>query len=270
MSFNLLLIIKHLIEVIILWIVFYRVLVFFEGTRAFQVLKGLTYILIAFLICQLLGLTVLDWLLTKLFGLSIIAVLIIFQPELRQGLARLGQRHLFNIGLGESEMVAIIDELIAASYKLATKKTGCLMAIERDTKLKAYIESGIAMDAKLSSEIIQTTFTPYAPLHDGGMIISADRIVAASCLFPLTDNPNFNKILGTRHRAALGITEQTDAVVIVVSEETAEISVACDGKFIPIINRERFVNILKDLLITTPKKQKRSVSLSRLFNFKPQ
>jgi len=242
-------IIKPSLEIIILWIVFYRILVFFEGTRAFQVLKGITYLLIAFLASQILGFDTLNWLLTKLFAISIIAMLIIFQQELRHGLARLGQQHLFSLGLEESEIVAVIEEITSAAYKLSRQKKGCLIAIERETKLKTYIESGVQIDSTITSELLQSLFATQSPLHDGGVITREDRIVAASCLFPLSDNPNFSKIIGTRHRAALGITEQTDAVVVMVSEETGEISLASDGRFIPIVNRERLINILKSLLV---------------------
>jgi len=246
---------KLILEITILWIVFYRILVFFEGTRAFQVLKGITYVLIAFLVSQILGFDTLNWLLTKFFAISIIALMIIFQQELRQGLARLGQQHLFSITLEEAEILAIIDQITTAIYKMARQKIGCLIAIERNAKLKTYIESGVPIDSKVSAELIQSIFSPQSPLHDGGVITRGDRIVAASCLFPLSDNPNFSKIIGTRHRAALGITEQTDAIVIMVSEETGEISVAADGRFIPIVNRERLVNILKSLLVAPSKKE---------------
>lgn len=247
-------IVTPVIEIIILWIVFYHILVFFEGTRAFQVFKGIIYLLIAFSLFQFLALDTLSWLLTKFFAISIIALVIIFQQELRHGLARLGQHHLFYFGLEESEIVAIIEEITSATYKLARQKIGCLMAIERETKLKTYIESGLIMDAQISSELIQSIFNPQSPIHDGGIITRGNRVVASACLFPLSDNPNFSKIIGTRHRAALGITEQTDTVVIMVSEETGEISVACDGRFIPIVNRERLVNLLKDLLVPEDKK----------------
>ena len=130
------------------------------------------------------------------------------------------------------------------------------MAVEREAKLGVYIESGIALDAKVSSEIIQSIFNPHSPVHDGGIIVRGDRIMATSCLFPLSDNTNFSKIIGTRHRAALGITEHTDAVSIIASEETGEISVACEGRFIPIVNKDRLVNILKSLMI--PEKRKKS------------
>lgn len=248
--------IKPILEILILWLVFYRILIFFEGTRAFQVLKGITILLIAFLVSQILGLDTLNWLLTKVFGISIIAFLIIFQQELRYGLARLGQQHLFNITLEESEMLEVIEEITNAVYRLSKQKTGCLIAIERETKLKTYIESGVPIDAKVTSELIQSVFTSQSPIHDGGLICRGDRIIAAACLFPLSDNPNFSKIIGTRHRAALGITEQTDAVVVMVSEETTEISVATDGRFIPVVNRERIINILKNLMVA-PKKNKK-------------
>lgn len=249
-------ILKPALEILILWVVFYHILVFFEGTRAFQVLKGLTYLLMAFLIAQLLGFDTLSWLLTKFFAISIIALLIIFQQELRYGLARLGQQHLFSVALEESEILEIIEEIANGVYKLARQKIGCLIAMERETKLKNYIESGLPVDARISAELINSIFVPPSPLHDGGIITRGNRIVAASCLFPLSDNPNFSKIIGTRHRAALGITEHTDAVVVMVSEQSGEISVAADGRFIPVVNRERFVGILKSLLVGEGKKKK--------------
>ena len=244
------------LEILILWFVFYRILVFFEGTRSFQVLKGITVLILAFIVSKLAGFDTLNWLLTKFFAISIIAFIILFQQEIRLGLARLGQQHLFNIQLEESEIVAIVDEITSAVYKMQKNKIGCLIAVEKEDKLKTYIESGIIIDARISAELLQSIFMPYSPLHDGGVIVRRDRIIAASCLFPLSDNPNFSKIIGTRHRAALGLTEQTDAVVIMVSEETGEISVAAEGRFIPIVNRERLVNILKNLLMGPDKKGK--------------
>lgn len=247
---------KPTLEILILWFVFYRMLVFFEGTRAFQVLRGITYLVFAYLISQVLGLDTIIWLLTKFFGLSIIALLIIFQQELRQGLARLGQGHLFSVSLGEAEMVEMIDEIVDAVYKLSKKKIGCLIAIEREARLTSYSESGVPIEGKISSALLQSIFMPTTPLHDGGVIAKGDRILAASCLFPLSDNPNFSKIVGTRHRAAVGLTEQTDAVVIMVSEETGEVSIACDGRFIPVANDERCFEILKELVVKITKKKK--------------
>lgn len=243
-------ILKPTAEIIILWIVYYRILKFFEGTRAFQVLKGISYLLLVFLVSQLLGFTTLNWLLTKFFGISIIALVIIFQQELRQGLARLGQQHFFNVGLEETEINELIQDLTDAIYRMARNRVGGLVAIEKEMRLNTYIESGVGIDGKLSSELLQNIFVPNSPMHDGGVIVRGQRIVAASCLFPLSENPNFSKIIGTRHRAALGLTEQTDAIVIVVSEETGDISLACEGRFIPITNQERLINMLKNLIVS--------------------
>lgn len=250
--------VKPATEIIILWMLYYRILVFFEGTRAFQVLKGITYLLIVFLISQIFGLDILSWILTKLFALSIIGFMIIFQQEIRHGLARLGQQHIFNFGLQDSEIAAIIEGITSAAYKLSRNKIGCLIAIERETKLNTYIESGISIDSKVVSEMLQSIFNPGSPIHDGGIIIRGDRIIAVACLFPLSDNPNFSKVIGTRHRAAIGITEQTDAIAILVSEETGDISVATDGKFIPIANKERLVSILQDMFTEKKKYKKKN------------
>ncbi len=248
--------IKPIAEILVLWWIFYRILIFFQGTRAFQVLKGVTYLAVAFLLAQLLRFDTLNWLLMKVFAISVLALVIIFQQELRHGLARLGRGHFFNLFMEESDVVASIGELSDAAFKLSEKKTGCLIAFERETKLDTYAESGVQIDGLISSEIAQTIFKHESPIHDGGVVVRGQRIVAAACLFPLTDNMNLSKIIGTRHRAALGLTEHTDAVVLLVSEETGEISVACDGKFIPITGPERLQSVLKDLLFTTTKAKK--------------
>jgi len=249
-------ILKPVIEIILLWFVIYHVLIFFKGTRSFQVLTGITYLGLIFFATFLFSLNTLNWIMTKLFGFSIIAFLIIFQQEIRRGLARLGSQHLFNIAMAESEIQELVNQITAAAYKMSKNKIGCLIAISRETSLNTYIESGIAIDGKVSAELLQCIFMNHSPLHDGGVIIREDRLIAASCLFPLSDNENFSKIIGTRHRAALGLTEQTDAVVLVVSEETGDISIAQEGRFIPIVNRERLMNILKNILFVQTKKHK--------------
>jgi len=248
-------IIKPAIEILILWIFYYHILVFFAGSRAFQVLKGLTYLILAFITSKLLGLDTLNWLLTKFFGISIIAFLIIFQQELRQGLARLGQQHIFNLSLHESEILAVIEELAAAAFKMSKNRTGSLIAIERETKLSTYIESGLPIDSKISTELLLSIFSSQSPIHDGGVVIRADRIVAAACLFPLTENTGFSKSMGTRHRAAIGITEHTDSIVLIVSEETGNVSIAIDGQFINIDTQDNLIQYLKNKLIPQTKKK---------------
>jgi len=247
-------ILKPIIEITILWFVFYRIFVFFEGTRAFQVLKGIIILVVAFIFSQRFGFNTLEWLLTKFFAISIVGFLIIFQPELRQGLARLGQQHLFGLVLKQEEVEQIIKEICDAVESLSKSKIGMIIAIERESILKTYVESGIFIDSKISSELIKSVFMTSSPLHDGGMIIQSDRILAAVCVFPLTENPNFSKTLGTRHRAAVGLTEQTDAISVIVSEETGKISLAIDGRLSSIANKESLEEELKSNLIKQKKK----------------
>jgi len=257
LSSNIIILAKALVEMAILWAAFYRILLFFEGTRAFQVLRGITYLILALLISQVLGFEVLNWLLRNFFSIWIIVIVVIFQHELRSGLARLGQQHLFTISLGEPEIKALVDEISDTVYRLSKRKNGSLMAIEREMKLDSYIESGVAIDAKVSSALLQTIFMPATPLHDGGVIIRGERIAASSCLFPLSDNPSVGKTVGTRHRAALGLSEHTDALVILVSEETGEICVAFEGHFIVIDNEQHFVKVLKQILGASKKKNEK-------------
>ena len=217
----------------------------------------MTYLLVLFLGSQLLGLDTLNWLLTKFFAIWILALVVIFQQEIKHGLARLGQGNLFNISLEESEVTAIIDELVDAAFVLSEKKTGVLIAIEREVKLKTYTDSGIIIDGFVSSALVQTIFKHDSPLHDGGLVVRGQRVVAASCLFPLSENQQLSKIIGTRHRAALGLTEQTDALALLVSEETGDVSVACEGKFIPVTGPERLRDTLKNLLIVYQRTEKK-------------
>ncbi len=240
---------KPLIEIAILWLVIYRIVIFFEGTRAFQVLKGIILLIFAFFVFQVLGLATLNWLMGKFFAISIIGVLIIFQPEFRQGLARLGQQHLFVPILAKEEIIAVIKEISAALVILSAKKIGAIIALEGESKLNTYIESGVALDSKVNSEIIQSIFMAASPLHDGGVVVRGERILAAVCIFPLSENPKFHKLTGSRHRAALGLSEQTDATVVMVSEQTGEIGLAYEGKFLEIKNEEELFSALKNILI---------------------
>jgi diadenylate cyclase len=244
--------IKILVEISILWFVFYVILIFSRGTRGVHVLKGIILIVLFFIVTQELGLDTINWIFTKLFAISVIAFLIIFQPELRRGLASIGQRGWSGIFFKESE---VIKEIVKASLSLSKKKIGALIAIERESRLTHYIESGIEIDAIVSAEILMTVFMPNTPLHDGGIIISGDRVVGAGCLFPLTQNPKVSRTMGTRHRAALGLSEETDAVVIVVSEETGGISIATRGSFMHELQKEEVEGVLKDLFSADRKKK---------------
>lgn len=239
---------KPVVEIFILWFVIYHIMLFFEGTRAIQVLRGIIILLIAFFLFQRLGLGVLDWLLTKLFAISVIAILIIFHPEIRHGLARLGQRNLFSPALREEELDYILSQLIKAAENLCKDKIGALIAIEKNDPLSAYIGTGVLVDARVSPDLIQTIFTPNSLLHDGGLIIQRGRITAAGCLFPLTQNQELSRVFGMRHRAALGLSEETDAIIIIISEERQDMSLAYRGKLYKDLGREEILSKIKEII----------------------
>jgi diadenylate cyclase len=239
---------KPIIEIAILWFVIYHIVLFFEGTRAIQVLRGIIILLAAFFLFQQLGFKILGWLLTKLFAISVIAILIIFHPEIREGLARLGQRNLFGTTLREEELDYILKQIGRAAENLCRNKIGALIAIENNDPLTNYIESGVPIDAKVSSDLIQTIFTPNSLLHDGGLIIKNGRITAAGCLFPLTKNQELSRIYGTRHRAALGLSEEIDALIIIVSEERQDMSLVYRGKLYKDLSREEMFSKIKETI----------------------
>ncbi|MFH1201393.1 MAG: diadenylate cyclase CdaA [Candidatus Omnitrophota bacterium] len=243
---------KPIVEISILWFIFYRIMLFFEGSRAFQVVKGISVLIIAFLVFRIFDLYTLNWLLAKLFGIWLIGVLIIFQPELRHGLARLGERHLLSSTYRQENLDIVFKEIASAAITLSYKKIGALIAFERESRLKSFVESGVLLDSRVSTEIIESIFITTSPLHDGGVIIQSGRIVAASCLFPLSHKPELPLQYGMRHRAAIGLTEETDAAVVIVSEETGRISLVSNGEFTNITDKEELVKRLKALF----KKQK--------------
>ncbi|MFA6079158.1 MAG: diadenylate cyclase CdaA [Candidatus Omnitrophota bacterium] len=231
---------KIIVEIAFLWYFIYMALFFIQGTRTEQLLKGVVIVVIIFVLAQQLKLDTINWALTRLFPISVIALLIIFQPELRRGLARLGQ-----FGVYKEDLEAI-EEISKAVLELSRQKMGAIIAIEREVGLKAYIETGIAVDSKVTEELIYSIFIPRAPLHDGAVIIQRDRIIAAGCLLPLTQEAKgLTKTMGTRHRAAVGLTEETDAICVVVSEETGGISVAMSGKITSNLDKESLAVILK-------------------------
>ncbi len=232
------------VEIALLWLFYYGLIRFVQGTVAVQVLRGVVVLLLLFAVTEAAGLEVLNWLLTRLVPFSVAAFLILFQPELRRGLAKIGGEYLFKVAPRKEE---VIEEVIKAVAVLARKKTGAILAIERQTHLRPYTESGIILDSEVTSELLVTLFTPPAPLHDGGVIIAQGRVLAAACLFPLTQDPRVSKTLGTRHRAALGLSEETDALVIIVSEETGAISLAVRGELSRDLDRDSLDHALRDL-----------------------
>lgn len=241
---------RPILEILFIWVLIYSLIRFFQGTRAVQVLMGLLILAIIFNIAKVLELHTINWVLTKLFAVGVVAFLIIFQPELRRALARIGQNTLFGSFLKKG---GTLDEVVQACEHFSRSKVGTLIAIEREVGLKNYIESGLMVDAKVSTELLTTFFFPNTPTHDGGVIIQGDRIAACGSLFPLSQNPQLSRSLGTRHRAAVGLTEETDAVCVVVSEETGIISVSVFGKLTRDLDSESLRRVLTSLFRPTEK-----------------
>jgi diadenylate cyclase len=240
------------VEILVLAVTFYFILNFIRGTRGAGILKGIVFFfVVAFLgfmyladVAQLVHIkSMLQWLLS----ISALALLIIFAPEIRRALSHLAQSPLLSPLLREQSS-RVVEELANAAVKLSKNRIGALVAIERDVGLGEYIENGCRIDAQLTSELLETIFYPGSALHDGAVILQHDRVAAAGCLFPLTDDTSLSKSMGTRHRAALGISEDTDAVALVVSEETGRISVAVNGKLTGDLNRESRAQLLGELL----------------------
>jgi len=237
---------RPVLEILIIWAVVYSMLRLIQGTRAVQLLAGLLIFALVFQMAKFLGLDTISWVFTKLFAFGMIAFLILFQPELRRALARIGQTTLWR---GFLQKGGLFDEVINACEAMSRSRVGALIAIEREVGLKNYIETGVPVDSAISEELIRTVFTKSTPLHDGAMIIQGSRMASCGSLLPLTQNPQISKAMGTRHRAAIGLTEETDAVVIVISEETGSISVSVYGKLTQNLDGEALRRVLRSLFV---------------------
>jgi diadenylate cyclase len=216
------------LDILLVALIIYEVLVMIRGTRAAPMLAGLAAVGAAFYLARIGQLVTLNWLLSHLLPYVVFALIVVFQSEIRHVLSDVGRRVSFLRGStveGDS-----YDDIVLAANLFSQHQTGALMVIEREIGLRTYIESGVAMDAKLSYDLLATIFRPSAPLHDGAVIIQKDRLAAAACFLPLSMNPVLSTQMGTRHRAGIGITEETDAIAVIVSEETGAISMAVGGK----------------------------------------
>lgn len=237
--------IKDIIDVLLVSYIAYRVIILIRGTRAVQLLRGIVLLVSIWALSTWLNLYTLKWLMNQIFTLGIVTFLIIFHPELRRALEQLGRGKLFTRSSPEEQDVSHqISEVIKCVNYLAPRKIGALIVFERNTGLNDYIESGIKMQSRLSSELLSNVFVPNTPLHDGAVIIRGGQIMAAGCYLPLSENPFISKELGTRHRAAIGITEVSDAVSVVVSEETGQITLAINGQIVRDINEESLISKL--------------------------
>lgn len=230
---------KDLIQILIVAAALYYVLRLLARTRAIQMLLGLVLLVGIYFAARLLDLDLISRLMAFLFQYGAIAALIVFQPELRSALARLGQSRMLRF-FSAMEQSEVVEELVEAVERLSRAKVGAIIAIEQEIGLEEYIaEQGTRIDARVSAELLVTLFSPYGPLHDGAVLIAGDTILAAGVILPLTQFPVADKSLGTRHRAALGLSEETDALVIVVSEETAQVSIAHRGRLERNVDPER-------------------------------
>lgn len=227
-------VIKSIIDISIVSYVIYKVIILVRETRAWQLIKGIIFILIASELSEWLGLRTIAFILNNIITIAAIALVVLFQPELRRGLEHIGRsrfRDFFNFDEPSTriKLTAAIEEIVKACTEMSRSYVGALIVIERETKIGEIINTGTQLDSNISSELLINIFTPNTPLHDGAVIIRDGKVKAAACFLPLTDNPNLSKELGTRHRAALGITEVSDSVAVVVSEESGKISLAYNG-----------------------------------------
>ena len=218
---------QDIAEIAILSFIIYKLLSFIKATRAVQVLKGIGILLILALIARFAELHIIDLIIKSLLGIGAIGLIIVFQPELRRALAEVGHGPVFHMSPLEE---AMIEEIVKSVNLLASKKCGALIVMERDTGLEDLIETGVRIDSKLSSEILDAIFTPRGPLHDGAAVIRGNRIAAVACIIPINERSRLMKNTGTRHMAGISLSMETDAIAIIVSEETGEVSLATGGK----------------------------------------
>jgi diadenylate cyclase len=233
------------LDIALMSVVLYRLLLILKGTKAVQMLMGLGILLLASVASRYLELYTIDWLVQSFWAQIVIAIIVLFQPEIRRALAHIGEAQFFTFT--KAEELKSLEEIVRASVSLANKKIGALMVIERDTSLKDFIEVGTPLDAKVSRELLASIFHPTSPIHDGAVIIKGNRIAAAGCFLPITLSSELSKSLGTRHRAGVGLTEETDAVAIIVSEETGFISMAMDGRLETKIDMGTMRDLLTDM-----------------------
>lgn len=243
-------IIANIIDLLIVGIIIYFLLNLIKGTRAVQLIKGLVLIFVASVISQLLNLNTVHWFLRSVLTMLIVALPIVFHPELRRALEQVGRGGFLQNQLVHKWSVKDINEIIMAADELAEKKTGALIVLENKVGLRNYIETGTNIESNISKELLENLFYKSAPLHDGAVIIGEGSIKAAGCLLNLSNKPSINPKLGTRHRAAIGVTEESDALVIVVSEESGVISLAQDGELIRYLDKSKLREILSKEFIS--------------------
>ncbi len=250
--------VTDMVEIVIIAALIYEIMIWIKNTRAWTLFKGIVILIVFVLLAAIFNLNTILWIADKTLNVGIIAAIIVFQPELRRALEQLGRKNFINNiftfddskNTNERFSDRTITELVKATYELAKHKTGALIVIEKEISLTEYERTGIAIDSEISNQLLINIFEHNTPLHDGAVIIRGDRIVAATCYLPLSDNMELSKELGTRHRAGVGVSENTDSFTIIVSEETGKVSVAEGGKLIRNVDGEN----LKSELVTLQNK----------------
>lgn len=246
--------VTDIVEIAIIAVFFYELMSWIKNTRAWMLFRGVLFILIFFFVAVIFQMNTILWLGEKLLNAGLVAVIVVFQPELRHALEQLGRQDFLQglrmfsfMSRDEAKRFSdkTVTELVRAVYDMGSVKTGALIVIEREVGLDEYIRTGILLDSKVSKQLLLNIFEKNTPLHDGAIIIRKNRIVAATCYLPLTDNMELSKDLGTRHRAAVGISEVSDAMVIVVSEETGQVAIAQDSRIIRNVSQAGLTEILK-------------------------
>jgi diadenylate cyclase len=239
------------IDIGIISFLVYRLLQILRGSRAMQMVTGLAMIMLAFVVSRALGLFTLNWILDNFLGSIILVILVIFQSDIRRALTQVGSAPRFTAAeRALQRREDLIDEVVEAGMTLAEKRVGGLVVLERDVGLNEYMEIGTRLDARVSRELIISVFLPHSPIHDGALVIQRGRVTAVRCLLPLSTNPNLRKTWGTRHRAALGVTEETDAVAVIVSEQEGTVALVVGGNVTENIDRGRLRAALRGLMRT--------------------
>lgn len=257
-DFNLLEFLINTIDILLVTYLIYKLIMVIKGTKAVQLLKGIFVILIVTLISERLQFQTLNWMMQQVLSWGVVAFVIIFQPELRRALDQLGRGRLFSrtVVQEDEEQERMVEAITKATDYMAKRRIGALISIERETGLADYIETGIPLNAKISSELLINIFIPNTPLHDGAVILQKNMVAAAACYLPLSESPFISKELGTRHRAALGISEVTDSLTIIVSEETGAISLTKNGELHRDLKLDQFKELIsKELLAEVKAKQ---------------
>jgi diadenylate cyclase len=238
---------SDVIDILIISYVIYQLFLLLKGTRAAKMATGIAFLVLFYFVAKLAHLRTIQWFLTTFVTYAVFGIIVLYQAEIRKILANIGNTRLFR-GFSGRENHLGLDEIVLAAMTLSSKRIGALVVIEREIGLRSYTENGNILNAKLSYDLLVTIFQPETPLHDGAVIVQRDTIVAASCFLPLTLEPHLSKEYGTRHRAAIGITEETDAVAVVVSEETGRISAALEGKLVRFSDADSLLAFLTETL----------------------